>query len=139
MLYVAFFFIPMTPSSIWLMIALVVLTSVGVGLFSPLLWSMYADVADYATETFGTSSTGLIFSSGTMAQKFGGAVSGSLIALLLGIAGATMIADEMGNESIDPASVTESVRTMIWALFSLFPAFIAVIMTTLAYLYPIKK
>ena len=138
-LSVAFFFIPMTPSSIWLMIALVVLTSVGVGLFSPLLWSMYADVADYATETFGTSSTGLIFSSGTMAQKFGGAVSGSLIALLLGIAGATMIADEMGNESIDPASVTESVRTMIWALFSLFPAFIAVIMTTLAYLYPIKK
>ena len=100
---------------------------------------MYADVAAYATETFGTSSTGLIFSSGTMAQKFGGAVSGSLIALLLGIAGATMIADEMGNESIDPASVTESVRTMIWALFSLFPAFIAVIMTTLAYLYPIKK
>ena len=94
--------------------------AVGVGLFSPLLWSMYADVADYATETFGTSSTGLIFSSGTMAQKFGGAVSGSLIALLLGIAGATMIADEMGNESIDPASVTESVRTMIWALFSLF-------------------
>ena len=111
----------------------------GVGIFSPLLWSMYADVADYATETFGTSSTGLIFSSGTMAQKFGGAVSGSLIALLLGIAGATMISDEMGNESIDPASVTESVRTMIWALFSLFPAFIAVIMTFLAYIYPIKK
>ena len=138
-LSVAFFFVPMTPSSIWIMITLVVLTSVGVGIFSPLLWSMYADVADYATETFGTSSTGLIFSSGTMAQKFGGAVSGSLIALLLGIAGATMISDEMGNESIDPASVTESVRTMIWALFSLFPAFIAVIMTFLAYIYPIKK
>ena len=50
-----------------------------------------------------------------------------------------MISDEMGNESIDPASVTESVRTMIWALFSLFPAFIAVIMTFLAYIYPIKK
>ncbi len=138
-LSIAFFFIPMTPNSIWLMIGLVVLTSVGVGLYSPLLWSMYADVADYATATYGTSSTGLIFSSGTMAQKFGGAVSGSLIAILLGLAGATMIADEMGNESIDPASVTESVRTMIWALFSLFPAFIALVMGLLAYIYPIKK
>jgi len=138
-LSIAFFFIPMTPDSIWLMIGLVVLTSVGVGLYSPLLWSMYADVADYATATYGTSSTGLIFSSGTMAQKFGGAVSGSLIAILLGLAGATMITDEMGNESIDPASVTESVRTMIWALFSLFPAFIALVMGFLAYIYPIKK
>ncbi len=138
-LSVGFFFIPMKPSSIWLMIVLVVLTSVGVGLYSPLLWSMYADVADYATETFGTSSTGLIFSSGTMAQKFGGAVSGSLIALLLGVAGATMTADAMGNESIDPASVTESVKLMIWAIFSLFPAIIALIMCGLVYIFPIKK
>lgn len=138
-LSVAFYFVPMSPSSLWWMIALVVLTSIGVGLYSPLLWSMYADVADYATEKFGTSSTGLIFSSGTMAQKFGGAVSGSLIALLLGLAGATMLKDEMGNESIDPASVTESVRTMIWALFSLFPAAIALLMGALAFIYPIKK
>lgn len=138
-LSVGFFFIPMDKSSIWLMIVLVVLTSVGVGLYSPLLWSMYADVADYATEKFGASSTGLIFSSGTMAQKFGGAVSGSLIALLLGWAGATMIADEMGNESIDPASVTQGVKTMIWAIFSLFPAAIALVMCWLVRIFPIKK
>ncbi len=138
-LSVAFFFIPMDKSSIWLMVALVVLTSVGVGPYSPLLWSMYADVADYATEKFGTSSTGLIFSSGTMAQKFGGAVSGSLIALLLGLAGATMVADAMGNESIDPVSVTESVKTMIWAIFSLLPAVIALVMCGLVYIFPIKK
>jgi len=138
-LSVIFFFIPQDPAYIWVIIVLVVLTSVGVGLYSPLLWSMYADVADYATEKYGTSSTGLIFSSGTMAQKFGGAVSGSLIALLLGVAGATMIKDEMGNESIDPASITDSVKTMVWALFSLFPAVIALIMGVLAYKFPLKK
>lgn len=138
-LSVIFFFIPQDPAYIWVIVVLVVLTSVGVGLYSPLLWSMYADVADYATEKYGTSSTGLIFSSGTMAQKFGGAVSGSLIALLLGVAGATMIKDEMGNESIDPASITESVKTMVWALFSLFPAVIALIMGVLAYKFPLKK
>ena len=136
---VVFFFIPMNPRYIWLMVAVVILTSVGVGLYSPLLWSMYADVADFATEKFGTSSTGLIFSSGTMAQKLGGAISGSLIALLLGLAGARMIPDEFGNMSIDPASVTESVRTMVWSLFSLIPAVIAVIMGLLAYKFPIKK
>ncbi len=136
---VAFFFVPMTPDSIWVMVALVVLTSVGVGLYSPLLWSLYADVADYATEKNGTSSTGLIFSSGTMAQKLGGAVSGALITLFLGWSGVTMLTDEMGNESIDPASVTDSVRTMIWALFSLFPAFIALVMGFLAYKFPLKK
>ncbi|MCR5313483.1 MAG: glycoside-pentoside-hexuronide (GPH):cation symporter [Bacteroidaceae bacterium] len=136
---IAFFFIPMDGAYIWLMILVVVLTSVGVGLYSPLLWSMYADVADYATEKNGTSSTGLIFSSGTMAQKFGGAISGSLIALCLGLAGAKMIPDDFGNSVIDPESVTEYVLTMVWALFSLFPAVFAIIMGILAYIYPIKK
>ena len=46
---VAFFFIPMDAASIWVMVAVVILTSIGIGLYSPLLWSMYADVADYAT------------------------------------------------------------------------------------------
>lgn len=136
---IAFFFIPMDPAYIWVMVAVVVLTSAGVGFYSPLLWSMYADVADYATEKNGTSSTGLIFSSGTMSQKFGGAISGSLIALFLGLAGARMIPDEFGNAVIDPASITDSVLTMVWSLFSIIPAGIAVIMTLLAYLYPIKK
>ena len=74
-----------------------------------------------------------------MAQKLGGAISGSLIALLLGLAGARMIPDDFGNMSIDPASVTESVRTMVWSLFSLIPAAIALIMGWLAYKFPIKK
>lgn len=136
---IAFFFIPMDPKYIWVMVAVVILTSVGIGFYSPLLWSMYADVADFATEKFGTSSTGLIFSSGTMAQKLGSAVSGSLIALLLGLAGARMIPDGMGNNVLDPASVTASVRTMVWALFSLIPAAIAFIIAWLAYRFPIKK
>ena len=136
---VAFFFIPMDPAYIWLMVAVVILTSVGLGLYSPLLWSMYADVADYATEKNGTSSTGLIFSSGTMAQKFGTAISGSLVALFLGLAGASMTTDAMGNSIVDPASITDSVLTMVWSLFSLFPAVIAVLMVLLIYLYPIKK
>ena len=135
---IAFFFIPMDPSYIWLMVAVVILTSVGIGLYSPLLWSMYADVADYATMKNGTSSTGLIFSSGTMAQKFGSAISGALVALLLGVAGFVSGTDASG-ETVITITNEESVRNMIWALFSLFPAAIATIMLLLVHLYPIKK
>lgn len=136
---VAFFFIPMSPDYIWVIVALVILTSIGVGIYSPLLWSMYADVADYATEKNGTSSTGLIFSSGTMAQKIGTAVSGSLIACFLGWAGAEMITDNMGNSTIDPATLTDSVKTMVWALFSIIPACLAGLIILLAWVFPIKK
>jgi GPH family glycoside/pentoside/hexuronide:cation symporter len=136
---VGYFFIPMDAAYIWAMVAVSMLASVGAGLYSPLIWSMYADVADYATEKNGTSSTGLIFSSGTMAQKFGGAISGSLIALLLGYAGLVSHTDMTTGETIVVIVNEESVRTMVWALFSLFPAVIAAIMALLAYKFPLKK
>jgi GPH family glycoside/pentoside/hexuronide:cation symporter len=128
----------MDPAYIWVLVAIVILTSIGVGLYSPLLWSMYADVADYATEKNGTSSTGLIFSSGTMAQKFGTAISGSLVALFLGMAGFVSGTDANG-QTVVTISDMESVRNMVWALFSLFPAAIVLIMMFLIYKYPIKK
>ena len=136
---VAFFFVPMDPAYIWVMVALVVLTSIGVGFYSPLLWSMYADVADYATEKNGTSSTGLIFSSGTMAQKFGSAISGSLVAILLGIAGFISGSDPATGETIITITDQEAVKEMIWLLFSIIPAFIVLIMMFLLHKYPIKK
>ena len=136
---VCFFFVPMDPAYIWVMVAIVILTSIGVGLYSPLLWSMYADVADYATEKNGTSSTGLIFSSGTMAQKFGTAISGSLVALFLGLSGFISGTDPVTGQTVVTITNEESVRTMIWALFSLFPAAIVVIMMYLIKRYPIQK
>ena len=136
---VLYFFIPMDPAYIWLMVAVVVLTSVGIGIYSPLLWSMYADVSDYSTEKNGTSSTGLIFSSGTMAMKFGTAISGSLVALLLGIAGFASGTDPVTGQTTVTITDAEAVNSMIWSLFSLFPAIIALIMMGLLYVYPIKK
>ena len=136
---VMFFFMPKDPAYIWLLIATVILTSVGIGLYSPLLWSMYADVADYATEKNGTSSTGLIFSSGTMSQKFGTAISGSLVAMLLGAAGFVSGTDPATGETVITITDMESVKKMIWCIFSIFPAIIACIIILLTRLYPIKK
>ena len=136
---IAFFFIPMDPKYIWLMVATVILTSIGIGLYSPLLWSMYADVADYATEKNGTSSTGLIFSSGTMAQKFGSAISGALVAMLLGVAGFISGTDPATGQTVVTITNEASVQQMVWSLFSLFPAAIALLIVLLLRLYPIKK
>ena len=136
---ILFFFIPMNPAWIWVMVANVIITSIGIGFYSPLLWSMYADVADYATEQNGTSSTGLIFSSGTMAQKFGSAISGALVAMFLGLAGFISNTDVITGETIVTITNEASVQTMIWSLFSLFPAAIALLILLLLRLYPIKK
>ena len=135
---IGFFFVPMDPAYIWVMVAVVILTSIGIGIYSPLLWSMYADVSDYATEKNGTSSTGLIFSSGTMAMKFGTAISGSLVALLLGFAGFISGTDATG-QTVITITDADSVNRMIWLLFSIFPAVIAGLMLALLYVYPIKK
>ena len=136
---VLFFFIPMDPAWIWAMVVVVILTSVGIGIYSPLLWSMYADVADYATEKNGTSSTGLIFSSGTMAQKFGSAISGSLVALFLGFSGFISGSDPATGETVVTITNMPAVQNMIWLLFSLFPAVIAFVILLLLKLYPIRK
>ena len=137
---VVFFFIPMDPKYIWLMILMVILTSTGIGFYSPLLWSMYADVADYATQKNGTSSTGLIFSSGTMAQKFGSAISGALITLLLGAVGFASGSDSAGQAVVTIAEgCLPAVQQMIWSIFSIIPAVIALVMIVLVKLYPIEK
>ena len=73
-----------------------------------------------------------------MAQKFGTAISGSLVALLLGIAGFISGTDADG-QTVITITDADSVNSMIWALFSVFPAIIAGIMMGLLYLYPIKK
>ena len=136
---IAFFFIPRDASYIWLMIVNVIITSIGIGFYSPLIWSMYADVADYSTKTYGTSSTGLIFSSGTMAQKLGSAVSGALVALLLGMAGFISGSDPVSGEAVVTITNEVGVSNMVWALFSLFPAAIALLMLLCVRIYPIKK
>lgn len=79
----AFFYVPLSTAGCWAMLVLQVVISAFAGMTFPLLWSMYADVADYAEYRYGNSSTGLIFSSSSMAQKFGGAFGSALILWLL--------------------------------------------------------
>ena len=66
-LSIIFFYIPVSQSGYWWMLVLQVIISIFTGIISPLVWSMYADVSDFAENRDGTASTGLIFSSASMA------------------------------------------------------------------------
>lgn len=59
------------------------LISICAGSVFPLLWSMYADCADYSEQKTGNRATGLIFSSSSMSQKFGWAIGTALTGILL--------------------------------------------------------
>jgi GPH family glycoside/pentoside/hexuronide:cation symporter len=61
--------------------------SICAGIIFPLLWSMYADIADYSEWVTGRRATGLIFSSSSMSQKLGWTIGGALTGWLLGAFG----------------------------------------------------
>ncbi|MEM8896127.1 MAG: glycoside-pentoside-hexuronide (GPH):cation symporter [Bacteroidota bacterium] len=53
------------------------------GIIFPILWSMYADIADYSEWRTGRRATGLIFSSSSMSQKLGWTIGGTLTGWIL--------------------------------------------------------
>ncbi len=123
-----FFFVPLTTGGYWAMMFLQVVISVLTGVVSPLVWSMYADIADFAELKFKTASTGLIFSSSSMAQKFGGAIGGSAVTAILAAVG---YSTEAG------AVQTETALVWVRALMSFVPAAVAALSLLFLFFYPL--
>ena len=124
------FFVPNDGLGWWLMMIFQVLISICTGIVSPLIWSMYADVADYAEQKDGTSSTGLIFSSGSMAQKFGGAFAGWAVMALLAF---------FGYNTAENAVQTPEALDGLKYLMSFIPAAIAALSIVVVFIYPLNK
>jgi GPH family glycoside/pentoside/hexuronide:cation symporter len=57
------------------------------GIIFPLMWSMYADAADYSQYRTGRRATGLVFSASSMSQKLGWTLGGSVTLWLLAFFG----------------------------------------------------
>ena len=129
-LSVVFFFLPPTAGGYWAMLGLQIVICVFSGVMSPLIWSMYADVADYTEFKEGTSSTGLIFSTASMAQKFGGALGGSAVMWLLAA---------FGYNTIAGAVQTETAIMGLRMLMSFVPAAIAALAVFIVWFYPLTK
>lgn len=133
-LSIAFYFVPSTPIGYWTMLVMQILISILTGIMSPLVWSMYADVSDYAELEYKTASTGLIFSSSSMAQKFGGAIGGSAVVWLLSGFGYITDAQVLASDGVtQPAEALECLR---W-LMSFIPAGVAFVSMCIVYFYPL--
>lgn len=125
-LSVAFFFLK--PDQLIGIFILQALISICAGSIFPLLWSMYADIADYSELKTGRRATGLIFSSSSMSQKFGWTIGGALTGWLLAIFG--FQANVVQNES----AIT-GIRLML----SLLPAIGTLSSVILISFYPLSE
>ena len=122
-----------TSSGFWTMLILQVIISIFTGIMSPLIWSMYADVSDYAELKYRTASTGLIFSSASMAQKFGGAIGGAAVLWLLSGFGYVTDSAQLEAGVVQPESALMVLR---W-LMSFIPAMVAALAIIVVWFYPL--
>ena len=131
---ILFFLCPVSVTGFWLMLVLQVVISVLTGIMSPLVWSMYADVSDYSELRHGTASTGLIFSSASMAQKFGGAIGGAAVMWLLD--GMGYVAPGDMNAAADITQPAGAI-SCLWYLMTFIPACVALLSLVIVALYPL--
>lgn len=122
----AFFFIP--PEQYWLMVFVNCLGNLINGPTPALVWSMYADCADYGEWKTGRRTTGLVFSTVLFAQKMGLAVGAGLAGIILGAFG--FVANEIQSE--------ESLYGIRF-MFSVIPAILGLIGACAIYFYKIDK
>jgi glycoside/pentoside/hexuronide:cation symporter, GPH family len=87
------------------------------GIIFPLLWSMYADTADYSEWKTGRRATGLVFSASSMSQKLGWTLGGSITLWLLGYFGFKANVDQ-NPETINGIKYMLSYIPAIGALIS---------------------
>ncbi|MEM1433149.1 MAG: MFS transporter [Pseudomonadota bacterium] len=119
---VALFFV--SPDQVALLMIINILGSLLAGPTAPLVWAMYADVADYGAWRFGRRTTGLIFSASMFAQKFGLTIGAGLSGWLLSLFGYV-------------ANVAQSDDALfgLRALFTLIPAAVALANVIVLFFY----
>lgn len=116
-LSIAYYFL--SKDQISLMFLFQALCNFAVGPAMAMMWSMYADTADYSEWKTGRRATGLIYSSANFAQKFGWSIGGAIAGYLLAYFG-----------FVANVAATPETEKGVRILFSFMPAiwsFIAVI------------
>jgi GPH family glycoside/pentoside/hexuronide:cation symporter len=123
---VYFYFIPKTDTT--LIFVMQFLISLCAGITFPIIWSMYADTADYSEWKSKRRATGLLFSASSMTQKFGWTIGGALTGWLLGYYGfhANVVQ-------------TETAQTGIRMMLSLIPAVGTLLGAVTMFLYPLNE
>lgn len=117
LLSILFYFVPR--NNVPLIFAVQILIGLCLGPKSPLVFSMYADTADYSEWKTGRRATAMIFSAAAFAQKLGGALAGAMMGYLLGALG--YVANQTQNAGSEQGIVL--LMTLIPAVFAFISVF----------------
>jgi GPH family glycoside/pentoside/hexuronide:cation symporter len=122
-------FYVLKPDQLWLIYGVNAVGSITGGPLSALLWSMYADTADYAEWKTGRRATGLVFSASIFSQKQGWGWGAGLSLIMLNGVGF------VANQAQTAGALNGLVKLM-----SIFPAVFGVLaILILVLLYPLNE
>jgi glycoside/pentoside/hexuronide:cation symporter, GPH family len=106
-----------------------IISEFGSAIFPTLFFAMLGDAADYSEFKNGRRATGLVYSAGSFATKFGGGIAGAIIGLVL---------SSFHYNGQDPVSIQGAVPG-IKMLMSWIPAIITLITAGIMTLYPLTQ
>lgn len=98
-------------------------------MFPTLFFVMLGDAADYSEWKNGRRATGLVYSAGSFASKFGGGIAGFIVMQILAL---------YGYNGLNPDTIKQAISGMIM-LMSWVPAIITVVAAALMFLYPLHQ
>ncbi|TCI90355.1 MFS transporter [Tenacibaculum sp. M341] len=117
------------PNDIILIFVLGIISEFFAAIFPTLFFAMLGDAADYSEFKNKRRATGLVYSAGSFASKFGGGIAGAIIGFVLTI---------YGYDGQSGASIKEAIPGIIM-LMSWIPAIVTMIAAGLMVLYPLNQ
>ena len=106
-----------------------IISEFGAAIFPTLFFAMLGDAADYSEFKNGRRATGLVYSAGSFATKFGGGIAGAIIGFVLAA---------FHYNGQDEVAIQGAVPGIIM-LMSWIPAIIALIAAGVMTLYPLES
>lgn len=117
------------PSSLVPIFIIGIISEFAAAIFPTLFFAMLGDAADYSEYKNGRRATGLVYSAGSFATKFGGGIAGAVIGLVLAA---------FHYNGQDEVAIQGAVPGIIM-LMSWIPAVIAFITAAIMTLYPLSQ
>jgi GPH family glycoside/pentoside/hexuronide:cation symporter len=122
------FFFFLNKSNLYGILGLQFLISINAGIIFPLVWSMYADTADYSEWRNKRRATGLVFSAASMSQKFGASLGIAAVGWIMAL-----------YHYIPNVEQALSTQNGFRMMLSVFPAIGAIIAALFMVIYPLTE
>ena len=117
------------PDNTYWIFTIGIISEAGAAVFPTLFFAMLGDAADYSEFKNGRRATGLVYSAGSFATKFGGGVAGVIIGAVLSF---------YNYDGLNPTAIKGAVPGIIM-LMSWIPAIIAGLAAVVMVIYPLSQ